>query len=308
MPLQRDCLHPSLKPEDIVVYHSELIARLKQQSNGKMSVENRNVVLVAFPDEGEARGIKAYLAERQHSPVDEAFANDLWEKRFLPMSIKHLGPSLLAREVILPLDQVASYVEKISEWGKRLAVTLYPIAHLVSQKEVLFLAMVATDHRKTIFYLDLMLVPMMLRLAVQFYGGKPYGIGIWNTPFLRDLYSKEELKQLVRYKKKVDPAGILNSGKFFATSGRWGAFQKILFQADIFDLGLTTSQWLMFKLLSFFPAETLRLRTPIVSEKLEGISKDILSCAQCGTCVARCPVYRATGDETLTAKGKLLTD
>jgi glutamate synthase domain-containing protein 2/FAD/FMN-containing dehydrogenase/glutamate synthase domain-containing protein 3/ferredoxin/glutamate synthase domain-containing protein 1 len=299
--------HASLKPEDIVVYHSEFIRALGLATDGKPSIENRHLVLVAFPEEKDVREMKAYLAQRQLSPVDEAVANNLWEKRFLPMSIKHLGPSLLASEMILPLDQVASYVEKVNEWGKPLEVTLYPIAHVVNEKEVLFLAMLATDNRKNIFYLDLMLIPMMLRLAVQNYGGKPYGIGIWNTPFLRNLYTPEELKQLVRYKKKVDPAGILNSGKFFATSGRWGSFQKALFQADIFDLGLSTSQWLMFKLLSFFPAKTLRLRTPVVSQKLEGISKDILSCAQCGACVARCPVYRATGDETLTAKGKLLT-
>jgi glutamate synthase domain-containing protein 2/FAD/FMN-containing dehydrogenase/glutamate synthase domain-containing protein 3/ferredoxin len=299
--------HISIKPEDIVVYAPEFIRALGLVSDGKPSIENRHLVLVAFPEEREARELEAYLAERQLSSVDEAFANGLWEKRFLPMSIKHLGPSLLASEIILPLDQVAFYVEKVNEWGKRLAVTLYPIAHVVNREEVLFLAMLATDNRKNIFYLDLMLIPMMLRLAVQNYGGKPYGIGIWNTPFLRNLYTQEELKQLVRYKKKVDPAGILNSGKFFTTSGRWGSFQKALFQSDLFDLGLSTSQWFMFKLLSFFPAKTLRLRTPIVSEKLEGISTDILSCAQCGACVARCPVYRATGDETLTAKGKLLT-
>ncbi|OGP60153.1 MAG: hypothetical protein A2162_02860, partial [Deltaproteobacteria bacterium RBG_13_52_11b] len=44
-----------------------------------------------------------------------------------------------------------------------------------------------------------------------------------------------------------------------------------------------------------------------VPEGLEEIQNDILSCAQCGNCVARCPVYRATGDETFSARGKLLT-
>ena len=40
---------------------------------------------------------------------------------------------------------------------------------------------------------------------------------------------------------------------------------------------------------------------------LKESANDVLSCAQCGNCVSRCPVYRATGDETFTARGKLLT-
>ncbi len=300
-------LHPSLKPHDLVVYHTELTRVLKEQSNGKLSIEDKNAVLVAFADDGKARGFKAYLDEQGIQTADEASANYLWEERFLPMSIKHLGPSLLATEVLLPLDQVAAYFEKISEWGKRLGVTFYPSSHLVSQEQVLFLAMVASDHRKAVFYVDLMLVPMMVRLAVQFYQGKPYGLGIWNTPFLRDLYSKEELKELVRYKKKVDPAGILNPGKFFNVSGRLGPLQKILFQSNVFNLELSATQWLLFKLFAVIPEKTLRQHIPVAPEGLEGIENDVLSCAQCGNCVSRCPVYRATGDETLTARGKLLT-
>ena len=299
--------HPSLKPRDLIVYHTELVRVLKDQSNGKMSIEDKNVVLVAFADDGQARGFKAYLNEHGIQTADEASAHYLWEERFLPMSIKHLGPSLLATEVILPLDQVASYFEKVSEWGKRLGVTFYPSSHLINQEQVLFLAMITSDHRKAIFYVDLMLVPMMVRLAVQNYGGKPYGIGIWNSPFLRDLYSKEELKELVRYKKKVDPAGILNPGKFFSVSGRLGPLQKILFHSDIFNLELSSTQWLLFKLFSIIPEKTLRRRIPIAHQEMEGVSNDIFACAQCGNCVSRCPVYRATGDETFTARGKLLT-
>jgi len=185
--------------------------------------------------------------------ADEGSARYLWEERFLPMSIKHLGPSLLAAEVVLPLDQVAPYFEKISEWGKRLGVTFYPSSHLINPKQVLFLAMITSDHRNALFYVDLLLIPMMVRLAIQFYGGKPYGLGIWNTPFLRDLYPKEELKQLVEYKKKVDPDGILNAGKFFAVSGKLGPLQKILFHPDLFNLEMASTQWLLLKLFAAIP-------------------------------------------------------
>jgi glutamate synthase domain-containing protein 2/FAD/FMN-containing dehydrogenase/glutamate synthase domain-containing protein 3/ferredoxin len=300
-------LHPSIKPNDLIIYHSELIRVLKAESNGGMSVEDGNLVLVVFDDPEQARQFKTYLDEKRIGPADGESANYLWKERFLPMSIKHLGPSLLATEVVLPLDQVAPYYEKISEWGRRLGVTLYPTSHLVNRGEVLFLAMVATDHRKTIFYIDLLLIPMMVRLAVKHYHGKPYGLGIWNTPFLRDLFPKEELKQLVHYKKKVDPFGILNPGKFFGISGRLGPLQKVLFHSDIFNLELSSTQWLLFKLFSIIPEKTLRQRIPVVPEGLKEITNDILSCAQCGSCVARCPVYRSIGDETFTARGKLLT-
>ena len=54
------------------------------------------------------------------------------------MSIKSLGPSLLAAEVLLPIDQAASYTEKIGEWGRKLGLTFYPTSHLVNPEHVLF--------------------------------------------------------------------------------------------------------------------------------------------------------------------------
>jgi len=299
--------HPSIKPDEVAVYHSQLLQALKAQSDGKLSIEGKNVVMVAFSEYEQVRELEAYLAENGIQSADEASANYLWEERFFPMSIKHLGPSLLATEVILPIDQVASYHEKISQWGMRLGLNLYSTSHLVNKEQVLFLAMLTTDYRKAIFYVDLLLIPMMVRLAVQHYRGKPYGLGIWNAPFLHHFYPKEQLKQLIRYKKKVDPAGILNPGKFLRVSGRLGPLQKILFQSNIFNLELTSIQWLLFKLFSLFPEKTLRRRVPIVPEGLEEIAKDIFSCAQCGSCVSQCPVYAATRDETFTARGKLLT-
>ena len=299
--------HLPLKPDDLMVYHSELVQALESQSDGKISVGDRDVVLTAFTEEKQANEFKTYLDEQGMTMADEASANHLWSERFLPMSIKNLGPSLLAAEVILPLDQVPSYQENISQWGKHVGVTLYPAAHLINADQVLFLALMTSDNRKAIFYVDLLLVPMMVRLAVQFYQGKPYGLGIWNTPFLRDLYPDEERKRLTEFKKKVDPKGILNPGKFFQVSGKLGPLQKLIFQSDIFNLELSASQWLLFKLFSVIPEKTLRRKVPVVPQGLEQISKDVLSCAQCGACVSRCPAYRAGGDETFTARGKLLT-
>ena len=131
-------------------------------------------------------------------------------------------------------------------------------------------------------------------------------MGIWNTPFLKDLFPKERLKELERYKKKVDPQGILNPGKFFNFSGRLGSIQKVLFQPGVFDAGITAGQWPLPALLAL-PRGDAPQRVPVAATGLSEIEGSILSCAQCGACVSRCPVYRATGDETFTARGKLLT-
>ena len=39
------------------------------------------------------------------------------------------------------------------------ASRFYPTSHLVNREKVLFLALIASDHRKAIFYADLLLVP-----------------------------------------------------------------------------------------------------------------------------------------------------
>ncbi len=298
---------PSIRPEDLVIYHSELIQVLKSRSDEGMAIGDANHVLVVFSEMEQAKKFEVFIRENNVLSGEEAAAKWLWDERFLPMSIKNQGPSLLATEIILPLNQAASYTEKITEWGKKLGITFYPTSHLINGGNVLFLALITTDHRKLIFYVDLMLVPMMVRLAIQFYQGKPYGLGIWNTPFLKDLYPKEELKRLVRYKKRVDPQGILNPGKFFEVSGKLGSLQKWLFKSSVFNLELSTVQWLLFRLFSILPEKSLRQRVPVVHEGLEGIADDVLACAQCGNCVSRCPLYRTFGDETYTARGKLLT-
>ena len=299
--------HPSFRPDDLVIYHSELIRVLKSQSKDSLPVEDKNYILAVFSEGDQAEKFQGFLGENRMVPGEGAAAKHLWDERFLPMSIKNLGPSLLAAEVLLPIDQAASYHEKINEWGKKLGVTCYPTSHLVDQKNVLFLGLIASDHRKLIFYVDLMLIPMMVRLAVQFYQGKPYGLGIWNAPFLKDLYPKDELKKLANYKKKVDPTGILNPGKFFEVSGKLGSLQKFLFSSGVFNIEISTVQWLLFRLFSVLPKDSLRKRVPVTPEGLEGIATDVLACAQCGNCVSRCPLYQTFGDETYTARGKLLT-
>ena len=124
---------------------------------------------------------------------------------------------------------------------------------------MLFLAMVASDQRKAIFYADLLLVPMMVRLAVQYYHGKPYGLGIWNTPFLRDLYPKGRVEgSCVGIRKRSTRPGSSTRESSSASPEDWGPFKKCSSTSDVFNLELSATQWLLFKLFSIIPEKTLR--------------------------------------------------
>ncbi len=46
-------------------------------------------------------------------------------------------------------------------------------------------------------------------------GGCPYGVGLWNTPYLRRIYAPSRIRELRMMKKRMDPAGIMNPGKVY---------------------------------------------------------------------------------------------
>lgn len=47
------------------------------------------------------------------------------------------------------------------------------------------------------------------------YGGRPYGVGLWNSAYLPRLFTKDRLAELRRRKTQLDPRGIMNPGKLY---------------------------------------------------------------------------------------------
>jgi glycolate oxidase len=52
-------------------------------------------------------------------------------------------------------------------------------------------------------------------------GGVPYGVGIWNSPYI-DVILGDRRRELRRIKREVDRLGIMNPGKFFSMTTRSG--------------------------------------------------------------------------------------
>jgi NAD-dependent dihydropyrimidine dehydrogenase PreA subunit len=136
----------------------------------------------------------------------------------------------------------------------------------------------------------------LTRLGIQL-GGRPYGTGLWNTPFVRSKYNGT-FRDLENYKNSKDPANTFNPGKFFNLNFRTGVAGKLaslMFSSPMISLaGITTP--IIASLLTRNAHQQRNTDLVLLNEEL---------CSKCGSCIPVCPAYIETGDERTTARGKL---
>jgi len=217
----------------------------------------------------------------------------LWNRRFFPMD-SPMGPVFLASEAILPVDEVAGFIKAARRLGKRYGVPLHAHSYAVShggETGVLVLLLFPSDPRQGWHHLMLTPLAAVLTSAAVRRGGKPYGVGIWNTPFVRQRFGEERLAYLQQRKEELDPRGLLNPGKFFQVGTEAKALPAVMNPG-------------------FYPT-SLRMAsvtTPMMMSRHDPSEKPSTvadRCVACGACVPVCPAMAATGTETVSARAKL---
>jgi len=272
--------------------------RARNELLGEELFAERDAVLVAFEDAAEE--LKSLqLAEQQGIPAEGYLAHYLWHERLFPMKRRSETPTPLACELLIPLSQIGPYLQRAKQAARRYAVELEAEAHLVGKDEALLLVTYASDVRQLRSYLmQLTLIPVLTRLGSKF-GGRPYGLGIWNTPFIADTIDRETEKRYRAYKKEVDPQNLLNPHKFFALRPRRARAARVLFGPRSFKL-LTRLAASISPVLA-----TNRARTEQVREET-ALEKAAYSCMRCGSCAAYCPAYLITHEEAVVPRSKLM--
>ena len=155
-------------------------------------------------------------------------AEEDWANRFSDLRAKRAGPTLLGAELLLPNDRLAAFAAEVERLGQRLGLPIYTYATLAREVGDVT-SFFPTDERKTLGYLlDLSLTRQLIRIGLRL-GGRPYGLGAWNTPYL-DAYPSSELTEWRRRKQRLDPQGIMNPGKVYYPPAR--------LPAPLFNLGL----------------------------------------------------------------------
>ena len=183
--------------------------------------EGRHSLLVRY--EGSAADVAAGAAQvfavaRDHGgeELPPETADEAWAHRFSEVRLKRAGPSLLGVEVLLPLARLAEFVTAAQRIGQRYAAPIYCYGSVISGDCAQPNAFFPTDERRRLPYLLSLSITKKLHDAARRLGGRPYGVGLWNTPYLGHAYSAIEVRELRRRKRLLDPAGIMNPGKLYA--------------------------------------------------------------------------------------------
>ncbi len=251
-------------------------------------------ILIEFgSSEDDAKFTKLIKENYQVEEAPKYVASYLWNERLFGMKTKRLGPTILASENIISIGSAAAFIEKAKKIGSYFGVEIFVDSYILDEKKALIMTNFLCDSRKTKYYIDLPLTMILTRLAVR-NGAEPYGLGIWNAGFVNYLYSDKQKKDLLAYKAKVDPNNIMNPGKFFKVN-------SLMFNPSILNFGVG--------MLILFAPILGRLATSFLGKvkKVDDLDFELMThaCAKCGNCIAVCPAYLVTGNEEMTAKGKI---
>jgi FAD/FMN-containing dehydrogenase/ferredoxin len=269
---------------------------------GESLIDPRPTVLAIFEAPEDREQVLGTAPGRETPDYLERF---LWHERLFPLRMSRVGSSLLASETVFENGGVAGYVAAVRHLAKQLGSDVVIEAHAVDPHRILVMPhMLAEPTRPLRYGAALALTSMLTQMAVD-RGGVPYGLGIWNTPFVGSRFGEDALRDLRRWKDEVDPDGLLNPQRFFFTGTRFFNIPGVLFRPEIFQV-------LMRVLLATSPLwgwivrlVTRGRREP--SKELTPMERAALLCSRCGSCLSVCPAYRVTRDEAVTARSKLRT-
>jgi FAD/FMN-containing dehydrogenase len=260
--------------------------------NGKVSFPAKDAVLLSFENQPSENQLLNLIKKRKGKLAEDHLAAFVWNERFFPFSMKHFYPAILGCETILPLKNLDHYIARTRKFGKDYGLSLSTEATLISPEEAVVFSIFPSDPKKISHFIHLFLTYSLARIALQS-RGKPYGIGTWNLPLTKNLFSKIEREEHKAYKKESDPQNLINPAKAFSSPSPFVGLLKTAYSASrLFTKGI-------------LPLKPFLKGSGNGSKKSKRTLTAQESCANCGACITVCPAYIKKKTELVTAKGKL---
>ncbi len=256
-------------------------------------------VLMEFSSSRDDKNFMQFMdLNRDIEQAPDHAANYLWNERLFGMKTKRLGPTILASEVIIPLESAALFFKKAKKLAGYFGVEVTIDSYIIDDQKALIMANFLCDSRKKKYYINVPLVAMLTRTALSL-GAEPYGLGLWNSGFIHKLYDTKRQQAYQVFKNEADPHHVLNRGKAFS-AGENG-IRGMIFRPAVFNPAVQMLIWTA--------PVTGRLATILLgkNKKVDRLDVELSlhACAKCGNCMAVCPAYLVTRNEEVTAKGKI---
>jgi FAD/FMN-containing dehydrogenase len=164
--------------------------------------------------------------------LDDEVAAREWSERFLALRLKRVGPTVLGAESWLALDRLPEYAAEVGRLARHQRLDLATYGTVVKPDQATVMSLFPCDEGRVLDYVMALSLTRKVFGAAFHYGGRPYGVGVWSTPYLRYAYARAELTALRARKRQMDPLNIMNPGKLYAP--------PFLLSPLVFGLGMGT--------------------------------------------------------------------
>ncbi|MCJ7606894.1 MAG: 4Fe-4S dicluster domain-containing protein, partial [Thermoplasmata archaeon] len=289
-----------------MVYESASKLAMMNQMLSNFSLVSGEAVLVYLDGAESETAFAKFMSTSGLKEEAEYLARYLWGERYFPMKMRRLGPGMLGTEVLIPQKRLPEAVAKTQGLCASLGIDPSFEVHYLPEGGALLLCFFLVNQGNTFGYTVDAFKSLLLTRLLMDHGGAPYSVGVWNQPFT-DAEDRAHMKALRRLKSELDPAHVMNAGKMFHLSGRFGKLGGLMLHPRLMRPLLRT-------VIAFSPLSTMLIerfseivRVRYRPKRRTPLLRTADECAMCGACVSVCPAYLIVGDERVTGRGKMLT-
>ncbi len=224
--------------------------------------------------------------------IEDDLARHEWDARFRIMRVKRLGPSLVPAEVVVPLSGLEAALEELKQKIHQPLVIDGIAVKGDKEPEVVLLGFIPQDERTLGYDLVFGLALSVIEIAER-HGGRAYSTGLYFRHKAAQVLGPDALERLRKYKREVDPAGVMNPGKVLGA----GVLSTAIRAAEAFEPVVRLA------------ANQVKTEPGVRAGKAKrGIPADVAeyayACSQCGYCIDECDQFYGRGWESQSPRGK----
>ncbi len=272
--------------------------RLKQRAAQHVVLpEDRYFLTMVYPKvrkNSVQSAVKNIVSSLNGEIMREALAKEEWSERFYPMRFKKLGPTLIATEVIVPVEKLGDLV---SEVEKKYKGEFALEGTMIHNDKMAVLGFMLSDERKAGFPMAYANSLTVIEMGEKL-GGRVFTLGLYFADKAYDVLGEGLAGRVWNFKQKIDPHGIQNPGKVIPGSLDKNSPAKLLSKAMAVANAGKGLFSLAGKLVNKLQGDNFK------SPLNEHITKDTFACALCGYCRNTCTVFDAIPWESNSPRGK----